>query len=163
MSTKSDASLVNEFTKASGFDVPDKPVVMSRENVHFITKMIIDELTELMATVDEPKDYVDIMTKMVKDAKPVTRNYDEEHKKIADQADALVDIYYYSLNSASKHGVNLSKIFQLVHQANMDKRDPVTLVFNRREDGKIIKPANWKEPDINEEILRQQREGAWNE
>jgi hypothetical protein len=63
---------------------------------------------------------------------------------IAEQADALVDIYYYSLNCASKKGVNLSSIFGIVHAANMAKRDPATGQFLRRADGKIIKPEGWQ-------------------
>ena len=60
------------------------------------------------------------------------------------QADALVDVYYYSLNAAAKKGVNLSSIFSIVHAANMAKRDPATGQFLKREDGKIIKPKGWQ-------------------
>lgn len=60
------------------------------------------------------------------------------------QADALVDVYYYSLNAAAKKGVNLSSIFSIVHSANMAKRDPKTGVFLKRADGKIIKPEGWQ-------------------
>ncbi len=60
------------------------------------------------------------------------------------QADALIDVYYYSLNAAAKKGINLSAIFKIVHAANMAKRDPATGKFLKRDDGKIIKPAGWK-------------------
>ena len=43
----------------------------------------------------------------------------------------------------------------------MNKRDPVTKQFIKREDGKILKPNGWKEPDINSEIEKQLKEGAW--
>lgn len=39
-----------------------------------------------------------------------------ELEEAADQADALVDIYYYSLNAACKKGVNLSSLFDIVHK-----------------------------------------------
>jgi len=78
----------------------------------------------------------------------------------ADQ-DALVDVYYYMLNAACKKGVNLSSVFGTVHAANMAKRDPETGKFLKREDGKIVKPRGWQPPDIEAEIRRQTREGAW--
>jgi len=82
---------------------------------------------------------------------------------IAAQNDALVDSWYYSLNMAAKHGVNLSSIFDIVHAANMAKRDPVTGKFKHREsDGKIIKPKGWKSPDVEGEITRQITQGSWN-
>ena len=89
-------------------------------------------------------------------------NYRGDNELIAAQFDALVDAWYYSLNVAARHGVNLSRIFTVVHAANMAKRDPSTGKFLHREsDGKIIKPAGWKEPDIEGEITRQLLEGAW--
>lgn len=39
-----------------------------------------------------------------------------ELEEAADQADALIDIYYYSLNAACKKGVNLSSLFDIVHK-----------------------------------------------
>lgn len=42
----------------------------------------------------------------------------------ADQADAILDSYYYSLNAAAKAGINISSLFDIVHAANMAKRDP---------------------------------------
>ena len=67
---------------------------------------------------------------------------------VANQADALVDIRYYSLNAAAKKGVNLSSLFDIVQAANMAKKDPVTGTFLKREDGKIIKPQGWTPPNV---------------
>lgn len=36
-----------------------------------------------------------------------------KHTKLGDQADALVDSYYYSLNAAAKAGINLSALFEI--------------------------------------------------
>jgi len=162
----SDAKLVREFTKESGTDVPDTPQLMNLEEVHFIIKMILDEMMELYATVAEPQEAKLAMIKMINDSKNIPKesccdDCDDKFELIGLQADALVDSYYYSLNCAAKKGVNLSKIFQLVHEANMNKRDPNTGKFLRREDGKIIKPKNWVEPDITAEIERQTAKGSF--
>jgi hypothetical protein len=37
----------------------------------------------------------------------------------------------------------------------MDKRDPTTGKFIKREDGKIMKPAGWQPPDISKAIAEQ--------
>jgi hypothetical protein len=72
-----------------------------------------------------------------------------------------VDVYYYSLNAACKKGVNISTVFDIVHGANMAKRDPATGQFIKREDGKIIKPEGWQGPDIKQEIARQMEHGSF--
>ena len=164
---KDQASHVRDFTVGAGQSCPDRPEPMSKEEVNFISKMILDEVMELMATVYTPEDAKRELKSMIDKSKdiPLTA-YPEGEKglisKIADQADALVDIEYYMLNSACKKGVNLSSLFGIVHAANMAKRDPATGKFLKRDDGKIIKPAGWQPPDIEAEISRQMRVGAWN-
>ena len=103
---------------------------------------------------------------MIKDSKDLpqevyAKDGSEEYKKIADQADALIDVYYYSQNAACKKGINLSSIFGMVHAANMAKRDPISGTFLKREDGKIIKPKGWQPPNVEKEIQRQLAEGSF--
>lgn len=132
----------------------------------FISKMILDEVMELVATVAGPEEAKTALKSMITESKdiPLTKYSDDEQgriSKIADQSDALVDIEYYMLNCACKKGVNLSSLFGVVHAANMAKRDPATQKFLKREDGKIIKPVGWKAPDIDAEIARQCKNGSW--
>jgi ribonucleoside-diphosphate reductase beta chain len=56
------------------------------------------------------------------------------------------------LNACCKKGIDLSKIFNEVHKANMSKKDTITGKFLKRDDGKIIKPEGWKAPDIEKVI-----------
>mmetsp|Transcript_36800 Transcript_36800/g.58967 ORF Transcript_36800/g.58967 Transcript_36800/m.58967 type:complete len:252 (-) Transcript_36800:150-905(-) len=161
---QSDAEKVREFTFEAGQPTPDKPQVMDVDEVNFITKMVLDELLELYATVLPPQMAKKAMKKMIDEAKPISKlnvGPNGTHELIAEQADAFVDIWYYSLNCMAKKGVNLSKIFDVVHNANMAKRDPATGKFLKRADGKIIKPAGWMPPDIKSEISRQLNNGAW--
>merc|ERR1719350_1525458 len=127
---------------------------MNRAEVEFITKMVLDELLELNATVMNPQEAKQGILNMLKVAKDCpqmrTTNMAEV---VAEQADALVDIWYYSLNCAAKKGVNLSSLFDIVQAANMAKKDPVTGTFLKREDGKIIKPPGWTPPDVAKEIV----------
>ena len=85
-------SQVAEFTNACHDNLPQKPVLMTKEAVAFIRKMVNDELDEL----------------------------EEAHTKV-DQADALVDAIYYICDCAARHGMNLDPLFDIVHSANMKK------------------------------------------
>merc|ERR1719336_2468089 len=101
------------------------------------------------------------MTRMVKEAKDCKQIMGVPEKIISEQGDALDDIWYYSLNAACKKGVNLCSIFDVVHAANMAKIDPATGKCIKREDGKIMKPAGWKAPDVEAEIRRQAANGGF--
>jgi len=83
---------VGEFTNACHDNIPQTPVLMSKEAVQFIRKMVNDELDEL-----------EVATTKV------------------DQADALVDAIYYICDCAVRHGMNLDPLFEIVHSANMKK------------------------------------------
>merc|ERR1719450_379597 len=153
---KSNAQKVLEFTTQTGTPCPNVPHMMDKKETNFITKMILDEVLELLATQYSPEEAKGLMIEMIQRAKNVPQiRSNNTTELIAEQADAFVDIWYYSLNAAAKKGVNLSKIFDRVHDANMAKRDPATGQFLRREDGKIIKPQGWKPPNVTAEILQQ--------
>jgi len=160
----SDAEKVREFTFEAGQPVPDKPQLMGIKEIHFITKMILDELLELYSTVMAPQNAKAAMIEMVKVAKNVPKmnvHPNKTHELIAEQGDAFVDIWYYSLNCSAQKGVNLSSIFNVVHNANMAKRDAQSGKFIKRADGKIIKPKGWRPPNVSAEVKRQQDQGAW--
>lgn len=162
--SKSNAVDVHQFTTETGTECPDTPKAMTRDSVLFIIRMVMSELDELACTVtDNSEDRDKLMNQAMSTRDPCKNfTYSTEDELIGAQFDALVDAWYYSLNTAAKHGVNMSKIFDQVHQANMAKRDPKSGKFLRREtDGKIIKPAGWKSPDITAEIHRQRTQGSW--
>merc|ERR1719402_2158140 len=126
---------------------------MTKDEVKFI---------ELFATVMDPQEAKEVLADTVKKAESVDRiDPKDQNEVVAEQADALVDIWYYSLNAAAKKGVNLSSLFDIVQAANMAKKDPVTGTFLKREDGKIIKPVGWAPPDVAKEIARQKDQGAF--
>lgn len=157
------ALAVRDFTLAAGDPVPNAPVPMSLASVEFLVKMAMDELLELLATTHTPAEAKMLLFTIIADADERNKVPDDTAptEVAAQQADAIVDGWYYGLNVAAKHGMNLSKVFELVHNANMAKRDPATHKFARREDGKITKPAGWTPPDVALEIARQIREGAF--
>lgn len=143
----SEYSRVKEFNKAADQECSDIPRAMTKDEVHFLTKMMLDELMEFMVTVNP--EYKVEMIKMIGRSKDLKFNENISNEElIAEQGDALVDCNYYALNAAVKCGIPLDKIFDEVHQANMNKVDPITGKCNIREDGKILKPEGWSPPDI---------------
>jgi len=121
---------VREFSNtAAGGELPLKPVMMTLESVNFIRKMLNSEMDELERDVkcfwnsdesgDTTKDYVKV-------------------------ADALIDAIYYLMDCAAKHGINLDPLFMIVQRANMAKFKNGVI---KRNDGKILKPADWEDPE----------------
>jgi predicted HAD superfamily Cof-like phosphohydrolase len=74
-----------------------------------------------------------------------------ESKNIYEQADAIIDLMYFALGALVEMGVPPEKIFEAVHDANMAKLWPDGKP-RRDNEGKIIKPPGWKEPDLREII-----------
>ena len=103
------------------------------------------------------EDKKDFIAKMVKDEMDELK----EAHDIPSQADALVDAIYYICDTAVRHGINLDPIFDIVHKANMQKVVDGKVI--RREDGKILKPKTWQDPEkyIVSEIKTQLDNGAF--
>jgi len=124
---------VKEFSDAcNDGDNPAAPRLLTAEAVEFIATMVNDELDELREATD-----------------------------LAEQADALVDAIYYICDSAVRHGMNLDRVFEIVHGANMQKVVDGRVL--RRDDGKILKPEGWQDPGplLLDEMARQAVSGAW--
>ena len=124
---------VREFSDAcNDGGLPTTPQLMSADAVEFIAEMVNDELDELREATD-----------------------------VVEQADALVDAVYYICDTAVRHGMNLDRVFEIVHGANMAKVVDGRVV--RRDDGKILKPEGWRDPGplLAAELGRQAREGSW--
>jgi predicted HAD superfamily Cof-like phosphohydrolase len=108
--------------------------------------MVMDECSELLRTVtDTPVDSLKEIVDKVKE--PAVPKMETDRDIILAQTDAFVDIVYYILNAVAKNTLPFDEMFAIVHKANNDKRFPDGM-FHCREDGKVIKPEGWKEPDF---------------
>lgn len=71
--------------------------------------------------------------------------YSVKKQDIAEQADAMIDLMYFALGTMVEMGVYPDKLFEIVQRANMSKLwDDGKPHY--APDGKIIKPAHWKDP-----------------
>ena len=85
----------------------------------------------------------------------------ESAESLTGQADALVDAVYFLCDCACRNGINLDPLFEIVHRANMQKIINGNVLH--RDDGKIMKPQHWKDPqpELEAELSRQNREGSF--
>ena len=67
----------------------------------------------------------------------------EEADLLSDQADALVDLIYFALGAAHQCGVDIERVWNDVHAANMRKVKGVT---KRGDDNDAAKPDDWEPP-----------------
>jgi predicted HAD superfamily Cof-like phosphohydrolase len=82
----------------------------------------------------------------------------EEYKELRDAVkakdeveilDALIDILVVTIGTAHAMGYDAEGAWNEVMKTNFAKIDPETGAVRRRaEDGKILKPEGWKEPEL---------------
>ena len=72
---------------------------------------------------------------------------DEGVRDVVGAADALADLTYVVYGMALEAGIDLDKVLAEVHSSNLSKLMPDGSV-KRRDDGKILKGPNFREPQI---------------
>ncbi len=65
-----------------------------------------------------------------------------------EQLDALVDILVVTMGAIRAAGWDGEGAWKEVMDTNFAKIDPETGKVRKREDGKVLKPAGWKAPDL---------------
>lgn len=155
--------LIPQFSvPALGAEIPAHPKAASLEKIKFITRMVLSELQEVHVASLPPEQRTavglhDFMIECLNEVdipKKMNQTFTEE-EVIEEQFDGLADSIYYMYDFSARHGVNLDSLLATIHQANMNKMWPDGK-FHKREDGKVIKPIGWKEPDI-KGVLKQRQ------
>jgi predicted HAD superfamily Cof-like phosphohydrolase len=121
MMPKSNFDLVKEFHQAFNVDVKDKPKFPSAEIEVLRCNLIKEEVNELIEALED--------------------------RNIVEVADALGDLLYVVYGMGHAYGINLDACFAEIHASNMTKLGvdgkPIY-----REDGKVSKGPNFREPDL---------------
>ena len=65
-----------------------------------------------------------------------------------EQLDALVDILVVTMGAIRAAGWDGKAAWKEVMDTNFAKIDPTTGKVRKREDGKVMKPANWSPPNL---------------
>lgn len=72
----------------------------------------------------------------------------DEANDDAERLDACFDMIWVIVGYARSRGWDMDKAWAHGAGTNLAKIDPTTGLVRRREDGKILKPEGWKEPDF---------------
>lgn len=110
-----------------GLPVPDGPTMLNPKRAEFRMNHIREELAEIQAVYDKPKD--DLTDK-------------------SEVADGFMDVAYISLGALVEMGIVPGAVFQAVQRANMDRKRgevskrPGSLGYD------AVKPEGWKPPQI---------------
>lgn len=71
-----------------------------------------------------------------------------DSKDRVEQLDALIDILVVTVGAVHSLGVDAEGAWKEVLRSNLAKVDPASGRVLRREDGKVLKPANWEPPRL---------------
>jgi predicted HAD superfamily Cof-like phosphohydrolase len=105
-------------------------------------------MTACDQTVDIPnKDqfnmYLGLIEEEAEELNDAIRNNDP-----VEALDALIDILVVTIGAIHSMGADAEGAWNEVMKTNFAKIDPVTGKVRKREDGKVLKPADWLPPDL---------------
>ena len=72
----------------------------------------------------------------------------DEANDDTERLDACFDMIWVIVGYARSRGWDLDAAWVEGAKSNLSKIDPTTGLVRRREDGKILKPEGWQEPDF---------------
>lgn len=109
---------VLQFRRQLGLPVGGRPTLLASEHISFHTRFILEELSELMMA--------------------------HEKGNLVDATDAIIDLIYVALGCAAHMGLPFDEAFEIVHEANMQKKPGTT---KRGSQFDAVKPAGWVSPE----------------
>ncbi len=155
---------VKEFSStAMNAGIPSIPTPATKDEVKFITRMVLSELQEMHLTVfpseernqEKLNSFMKECLEEVDVPKKMLTSFDSEQEIVIEQYDALADAIYYMYDFSCRHGVNLDILLEEIHSSNMAKKWHDGS-FHKRTDGKVLKPPGWQEPNIKKCLERPQ-------
>lgn len=160
------STAVSEFTEGRlNQKLPDKPKPMDKAAVKRCISLCVSELIELARTVcDSNAEAIEMTRECLEvDAPKVEHEFPTDVSVMAAQSDALVDMWYYGLDAACQHGMNLCRVFDEVHDSNMRKKQDGKFILQEIAPGcyKVIKPQNWVGPNVDSVIEQAIEKGSW--
>lgn len=69
-------------------------------------------------------------------------------KDEVESLDACMDLIWVTLGYCISKGYDVNGAWNEVARSNLDKIDRETGKVQKREDGKVLKPAGWRAPDL---------------
>lgn len=142
--------LVGEFHTTYGHPISDTPQPIDPDRTRLRLSLIAEEFLELMEA-SYPTRSKTVLAQLRRTVENTIKNRVPD-PDLVQTADALADLIYVIYGYALELGLPLSQILEEVHSSNMSKLDPETNLPIYREDGKVLKGSNFREPAIKEII-----------
>lgn len=135
------------FHRAGDHPIADGPTIPPEDRVRLRASLIAEECFEFLEAVFESHQFERLKAE-------VLERIADAHVEpwLPAAADALGDIDYVVEGTRLEFGIDGAPIAAEIQRANMAKFGPGSW---KREDGKTMKPPDWKPPDI-EGALRKQ-------
>lgn len=158
---------VKEFHDVFDPAVNKKPNALEADELMIRIHFMLEELVEYSAAISINEE------ELVKNCQKMKDSIDLARKKvlqkglpnndIVSQADALIDLLYFTYGTFVLMGVNPMPLFEIVHKANMGKLFADGKPRYDKITGKVLKPDNWErdfapEGKIKAEIMRQKHD-----
>ncbi|MGC6769652.1 HAD family hydrolase [Enterococcus sp. LJL51] len=145
---------------------PQKPTAFSSKDASARAGFKAEELVEfLYASAGNDKEaFHQLVEQLKQDVDAAEKKMEQKKKKVedplVDQVDALIDLLYFTYGSFSLLGVDPTKLFSIVHEANMGKLFADGKPHYHEVTHKVLKPEDWEanyapEPKIKAELERQ--------
>jgi len=121
---------VKEFRQKMALPIGKQPQLLTPEQTSYFARFIMEELSEYLRGVEEGS--------------------------IVDAADALADLVYVTLGMAHAMGLPFETLFNIVHEANMQKEPASDRIRSLRgQQYDVVKPVGWENPEPKiERLLR---------
>ncbi|MDT0700320.1 NTP pyrophosphohydrolase [Staphylococcus chromogenes] len=156
---------VMEFHNAFGHPVASVPTAITKKRAQERADYLVEELVEfLWASVagneQETSELLSDLIHSIHKAKNkcFAKGQFPEGDILLHQTDALNDINYINYGSMVETGVNPKPIFQIIHNANMNKLDENGKPILDPVTNKIMKPKGWEEKYQPEPLIEQELE-----
>jgi predicted HAD superfamily Cof-like phosphohydrolase len=110
---------------------------------------VFEDIDMFATACDQPpseanyKMYLDLIREETDELEEAIQDNDK-----VEQLDALVDILVVTMGAIRAAGWDGEGAWKEVMDTNFAKIDPETGKVRKREDGKVLKPADWKAPDL---------------
>lgn len=118
---------------------------------------VFKDQTKFMISCDQTvcewnKNQLDMYHNLIKEEVSELQEAFDDNDKV-EILDALIDIIVVTVGAINSMGANGSGAWDEVMQTNFAKIDPQTGKVKKRIDGKVLKPDNWKSPNLKPYVI----------
>ena len=99
-------------------------------------------------------DQFDLYLKLIQEEVSELQTAVDNNDRI-EQLDALIDILVVTVGAVQSLGADGEGAWKEVMSTNFAKIDSLTGRVRKREDGKVLKPAGWRPPELSKYINRE--------